>query len=52
MDYKGFYLDNETSDHSVTVIHQKLGINSVWGNVGLAKAYVDGILEGIKQSKK
>lgn len=52
MDYKGFYLDNETCDHSVMVIHKELGIKSVWGNIGLAKAYCDGILKGIELSKK
>lgn len=45
MDYKGFYIDTDSCDHSVTVMHIVLDIQEVFGNIAMAKAFVDGYMK-------
>ena len=44
MTYKGFYIDTDTCDHSVTVIHKALKIKEPFGNIGMAKSFIDGYM--------
>lgn len=42
MDYKGFYIDEDISDHSVDLIHKEYGIKKTFRTTYMAQQYVDG----------
>lgn len=45
IEYEGFYIDEEISDHSVTLINKKHGIKKVFTTSFMAKCFVDGFNE-------
>lgn len=49
-EYKGFFIDEDLSDHSVTAISHEWKVNYVTGNRRQAKAYIDGFIELLKMS--
>ena len=42
MDYKGFHIDEDLSDHSVELIHKEYGIKKTFRTTFIAQQYVDG----------
>lgn len=50
--YKGYLIDDETSDQSVTVITPDSKSNYVTGNIGRARSFIDGLVYLKEQQPK